>query len=309
MKTIFGVDIQIGKNILNYMSVDIDREKAKINIDKALAGEQLVEESFSGDEKFSRNYFIISHSPIKNAEGEVTGVVIVSNDITEHKKTEEELKRNQAKMEIINEKLNVVGRLTRHDVGNKLMVIKSNLYLLKKQIGGNPNLAKYLESMDSAINQSDEMFEFSRIYEKIGAEKTLEIDVTQCLNQAIALLPNLGIIKIVNECQGLKVIADSLLKQLFYNLLDNSLKHGEKVTEIRLHFSKKEDDGVKLVYEDNGVGIPETDKSKLFEDGFTTGKGTGFGLYLIKKMIEVYGWTVTEGEPNKGAKFIITIPN
>ena len=310
MKTIFGVDIQIGKNILNYMSVDIDREKAKINIDKALAGEQLVEESFSGDEKFSRNYFIISHSPIKNAEGEVTGVVIVSNDITEHKKTEEELKRNQAKMEIINEKLNVVGRLTRHDVGNKLMVIKSNLYLLKKQIGGNPNLAKYLESMDSAINQSDEMFEFSRIYEKIGAEKTLEIDVTQCLNQAITLLPNLGIIKIVNECQGLKVIADSLLKQLFYNLLDNSLKHGEKVTEIRLHFSKKEDDGVKLVYEDNGVGIPLANKSKLFHEGFSTGKGTGFGLSLIKKMIEVNGWTITEeGEPNKGAKFVITIPN
>ena len=308
MKTIFGVDIQIGKNLLNYMSVDIDREKAKINIDKALAGEQLVEESFSGDEKFSRNYFIISHSPIKNAEGEVTGVVIVSNDITEHKKAEEELKRNQAKLEIMNEKLNVVGRLTRHDVGNKLMVMKSNIYLLNKKIGDTPELVKHLKGIVSAINQSDEMFEFSRFYEKIGVENPSEIDVAQCFNQAVALLPTLGTIKIINDCQGLEVKADSLLKQLFYNLVDNSLKYGEKVTQIRLHFTT-DVDVVKLSYEDNGVGIPAANKPKLFREGFTTGKSTGLGLFLIKKMVEVYGWTITEeGEPDKGAKFVITIP-
>ena len=75
----------------------------------------------------------------------------------------------------MNEKLNVIGRLTRHDVGNKLMVMKSNIYLLKKQIGDNPKLAKYLEGIDSAINQSDEMFEFSRFYEKIGVEAPSEI--------------------------------------------------------------------------------------------------------------------------------------
>ena len=152
------------------------------------------------------------------------------------------------------------------------------------------------------------MFEFSRFYEKIGVENPSEIDVAQCFNQAIALLPNLGTIKIVNDCQGLEVMADSLLKQLFYNFLDNSLKYGEKVTQIRLHFTK-EGDGVKLFYEDNGVGISEANKPKLFHEGFTTGKSTGLGLFLIKKMVEVYGWTITEeGEPANGAKFVITIP-
>jgi signal transduction histidine kinase len=198
--------------------------------------------------------------------------------------------------------------LTRHDVGNKLMVIKSNIYLLKKQIGDNPKLAKYLEDIASAIKQSDEMFEFSRFYEKIGVERPSEIDVAQCFNQAVALLPNLGTIKIVNECQGLSVMADSLLKQLFYNFLDNSLKHGEKVTQVRLYFIN-EGDGVKLFYEDDGVGILEGNKPKLFHEGFTTGKSTGLGLFLIKKMVEVYGWTITEeGEQGKGAKFTLTIP-
>ena len=192
-------------------------------------------------------------------------------------------------------------------MGNKLMVVKSNMYLLKKQIGDNPKLAKYLEGIDSAINHSDEMFEFSRSYEKIGVEKPSKTDVAQCFNQAVALLHDLGTIKIVNDCQGLEVIADSLLKQLFYNFLDNSLKYGEKVTQIRLHFTK-EAEGVKLFYEDNGVGVAEANKPKLFHEGFTTGKSTGLGLFLIKKLVEVYGWTITEeGEPDKGAKFTITI--
>lgn len=121
-------------------------------------------------------------------------------------------------------------------------------------------------------------------------------------------MPNLSNVKVVNECQGLIVKADSLLKQIFHNFIDNSLKHGEKVALIRLHFTK-EGDGVKLFYEDNGVGVPEANKSKLFEVGFTTGKGSGLELYLIKKMMDVYGWTIVEnGELGKGAKFTITIP-
>jgi len=57
------------------------------------------------------------------------------------------------------------------------------------------------------------------------------------------------------------------------------------------------------------VGISEANKPKLFEVGFTTGKGSGLGLSLVKKMIEVYGWTIAEvGEPGKGAKFTIIIP-
>jgi signal transduction histidine kinase len=49
---------------------------------------------------------------------------------------------------------------------------------------------------------------------------------------------------------------------------------------------------------------------KLFSEGFSTGGSTGFGLFLTKKMIDVYGWNITEeGEPGKGVKFVITIPN
>jgi sensor histidine kinase regulating citrate/malate metabolism len=54
---------------------------------------------------------------------------------------------------------------------------------------------------------------------------------------------------------------------------------------------------------------PSENKSKLFSEGFSTGGSTGYGLFLIGKMMEIYDWKIEEnGEPNKGAKFTITIP-
>ncbi len=71
--------------------------------------------------------------------------------------------------------------------------------------------------------------------------------------------------KVVNDCHGLAVLADSLLRQLFYNLIHNSLKHGEKVTRIRVYYEEDGKDTLKLVYEDNGVGIPKPEKEKIFQ--------------------------------------------
>jgi signal transduction histidine kinase len=50
------------------------------------------------------------------------------------------------------------------------------------------------------------------------------------------------------------------------------------------------------------------DKSKLFSEGFSTAGSTGYGLFLIKRIIDIYGWQIQEkGDINKGAKFVIAI--
>jgi signal transduction histidine kinase len=134
--------------------------------------------------------------------------------------------------------------------------------------------------------------------------------VEKTVDEAVSLFPSLKDIKVVNECHGLTVLADSLLSQLFYNLIDNSLKYGEKLSKIRVYYEEKNGDHLNVIYEDDGVGIPPAAKPKLFGEGYTTGKGSGYGLYLIKKMMEVYGWTISEtGTQGKGARFIMTIPD
>ncbi len=88
--------------------------------------------------------------------------------------------------------------------------------------------------------------------------------------------------------------------------MDNSLKHDEKVSKIRI-YCKTGKDLLKLVYEDDGMGLPQAEKEKIFEQGY--GLYTGYGLYLIRKMCEAYGWTIKEnGQPKKGAKFTMTLP-
>jgi len=104
-------------------------------------------------------------------------------------------------------------------------------------------------------------------------------------------------------------LADSFLRQLFYNFIDNTRKYGKKTTTIRVHYEKADQDSLKLVYEDDGVGVPLENKPRLFKEGYSTGGSTGFGLFLTKKMMDVYGWKIEEnGEPGIGARFTITIP-
>jgi len=95
MKALYDVDIEPGKSILACMTVEEDRIEAKRNLDRALQGEQFVEAAYSGDEGLSRKYFEVTHSPIRNELGEVTGVAVFSSDQTESKQAEDALRKSE----------------------------------------------------------------------------------------------------------------------------------------------------------------------------------------------------------------------
>lgn len=230
-------------------------------------------------------------------------------DITERKKAEKELRENRDQVKIINEKLRVIGSLTRHDVLNKLCIVTGNSFLLKSKHKDQVDIADKLSRIEQAVRDTQKIFDFAKIYEQLGVEKPSLIGVSKAIDEAVALVPDSLDLKIVNECHGLRLLADSFLSQIFYNLVDNSIKHGGHVTGIRIYFEMDGEGQLKVIYEDNGLGITEANKAKLFKEGFSTGGSSGYGLHLIKKMIEVYGWDIQEtGEHGKGAKFTISIP-
>jgi PAS domain S-box-containing protein/putative nucleotidyltransferase with HDIG domain len=94
MRTIYGAEIQVGHSLLEYMTVAEDREKAKQNLDWALAGEYHVESAYSGEEGLSRLYFEVTHNPVRAEDGTVIGVAVFSQDVTERKRAADELQQS-----------------------------------------------------------------------------------------------------------------------------------------------------------------------------------------------------------------------
>jgi len=243
---------------------------------------------------------------LRDSDNNFVGMQGNLRDITERKKAESKLAKMMNELVASNEKLRVIGKLTRHDSRNKLSTIANSAYLTKLKIAANPDASKHLDDLESSIDQMEKIFDFARNYELLGVEDLSYLDVEKSIDEATILLSRSATVNIVNECKGLTVMADSLLRQLFYNLIENTFKYGETVSQIRVYY-KEGTDELKLVYEDDGVGIPEKEKEKIFQEGY--GKGTGYGLYLITKICEAYSWTIREtGMPGKGAQFTITIP-
>ncbi len=244
----------------------------------------------------------VTATPIKDENGVPIGFIDIIREVEESTENEEKLKEANRKLEVANEKLLVADGIVRHEIANKISFLNSSAYLAKK----NGKVDEIVKAAEITCTHITRALDFSRDYEMLGYASSDYIRVGEVFDEVISTFPNIVKIKSINCCQGLEVWADALLRELFYNLVENTLKYGEKTSQIKLSYTQGEGN-LKLFYEDDGVGIPSEMKTKLFTKGY--GKGTGLGLYLIEKTLEVYGWQIQEtGEKGKGAKFDLTIP-
>lgn len=238
--------------------------------------------------------------------GKRIGSVTVYVDMTDQMNSEAKIEAALKQSEVLNEKLSVIGSFTRHDVRNKLMAIEGNAYLAKKQAGGDQKISHYIDQIRLASASITRMLDFAKNYESLGSERRTQTDVGAAIDQAASLFSGLRGAELINECKGFRILADSMLTTVFHNLIDNSLKYGKNLTKIKISHREEKDGSQSIIYEDDGGGISDSDKTHLFTKGF--GQGTGFGLYLIKRTCDIYGWTVKEiGGFNKGATFVFSI--
>ena len=234
---------------------------------------------------------------VPGSEETMSRVLVSVLDITQRKQIEEAL--HQA-----NKKLNMLSSITRHDILNLIMAIRGYLEL-SLDIVGDPELRKYMEKENEAVNAIQRQIEFTRYYQDIGVEEPKWQDVGELVARVAEQLDLTGI-SLENLLPGLEVFADPLIEKVFYNLIENSLRHGEHVTAIRFS-SSETDSGMVISYRDNGIGISEEDKKKLFQRGF--GKHTGLGLFLSREILSITGIRIREnGESGKGVNFEILVP-
>jgi signal transduction histidine kinase len=109
------------------------------------------------------------------------------------------------------------------------------------------------------------------------------------------------------ETENLEIFADPLLEKVCQRLFENSVKHGDHVTRIRV-WNTVTPDGVTIVFEDDGIGIPQDKKEQIFlrSDGPHTSMRS---LIFVREILDITGITIREtGEPGKGARFEMTVP-
>ena len=294
-------DLMVGKSVLEFVA-DFDKERAlRCSLESVKSGKgwmgQFTAIKMNGDSLPIE----LTATPIKDETGVCIAFIDIVRDVSDRVRSEEKLEEARRKLELANEKLLVVGGIVRHDISNKMSTLNANAYLARKR----GSLEQLLNATATAYSQINRILDFSRDYELLGKEQLSYVDACKVFDETVGLFLDFKL-QVINQCCGVMVLADSLLKETLYNLLDNTLKYGKTTTQVKLCY-RQENGVLKLIYEDNGVGIPAEMKPKLFTKGY--GQGSGLGLYLIKKTLEVYGWQITEnGVEGKNARFEITIP-
>ena len=235
--------------------------------------------------------------PYLDEQGRLLGYRGTDTDITERKRAEDAL--HQA-----NKKLNMLSSITRHDILNLIMAIRGYLEL-SEDMTDNPELKEFMKRENQAVDSIQRQIEFTRYYQDIGVDEPKWQD-TETIVRNVTNELNLSGIAVENHLSGLEIFADPLIEKVFYNLVENSLRHGEHVTTITFSYSQTKS-GLTLSYRDDGVGISPEYRKKLFQKGF--GKHTGLGLFLSREILSITGITIREnGEPGKGVNFEILVP-
>ncbi|MDD3136069.1 MAG: HAMP domain-containing sensor histidine kinase, partial [Methanoregula sp.] len=169
-----------------------------------------------------------------------------------------------------------------------------------------PSEKEFLQFMATAAQRIVAMIQFTREYEEIGVLAPAWQDCRTLVNTAAHQAP-LGQIRVQNEIDdGCEVFADPLIEKVFYNLMDNAVRYGGKITRIRFSVQASEH-ALVLICEDDGVGVVADEKERIFERDF--GKNTGLGLFLSREILSITGITIVEtGESGTGARFEMTVP-
>lgn len=222
----------------------------------------------------------------------------LKNEISERKRVE--LSLSQA-----NKKLGLLSSITRHDMKNTMMALLS--YNELALMDDPDSLFKnYLERESMLLSRLSAQIEFTRLYEELGVKGAVWIELKNLIEKMKGSFLTISI-SIEPEVINYQIFVDPLIEKVFYNLFDNAIRHGEHVTTIQISTSEKED-MLELYISDDGAGVADEDKEKIFGRGY--GKNTGLGLFLAREILSITGITIEEiGKQGEGARFRLQVPH
>ena len=236
-------------------------------------------------------------SPLEDRSGRTVGASVIARDISERKRAE-------AALRSANEKLSLMGSITRHDVINQIGILSGYLSLVEDDEDGRLR-AENIRAAQKACTTMTEQLQFAGSYQKAGTRDPEWTRARLELAGAASAL-DMGDIVVTDSLGDVEILVDPMFEKVFLNLLLNTRRHGGKATKVTVSLEEQKD-GLLVSYEDDGVGVPANEKEKIFERGY--GRDSGLGLFLIRKILAITDIGIVEcGAPGEGARFEMTVP-
>ncbi|HWQ63053.1 MAG TPA: PAS domain S-box protein, partial [Methanospirillum sp.] len=239
-------------------------------------------------------WHVSNNAPNRDAQGRIKSIIGIGRDITDQRRMEDKLKQAYRQ-------LNLLSGITRHDILNKISVI-TGLLVLVREMTNNQEAEEYINKINESIKIIRAEIEFTRVYEDLGSHEPQWQSLDHIMNTI--WVPDS--ISLSSDTKNISVLADPMFEKVFFNLLDDSITHGEHVHSISVT-TEPGKDTLTITWTDDGGGISAEAKSKIFNRGY--GVHTGLGLFLSREILRITGITIEEnGVPGEGARFEITVP-
>ena len=286
------------------------------------------ETAFTNPLTNEKKYFEYSCTPILNYNGQ-PAIIDIIRDITYRKNAERTLIDSEKRYREAYNRANLYKDLFAHDINNIFQIIQSSMELLSLYSKD----FKTRESIDEMISIAiEQVIRGANLVSNVRKLSEIEESGICIISTEVNEVLKHSIQYVIKSFQGKKISiqvdpptkkfyvkANDLLLDVFENILINAIRHNNnQIIEIIIKISKEHKNGIKylkLEFIDNGIGIPDNMKEKIFlrtEKKVRNSISMGLGLSLVKKIIEEYNGQIwvenrVKGDYNKGSKFIILI--
>ncbi|MGA2104348.1 PAS domain S-box protein [Methanoregula sp.] len=276
-----------------------DRKGVLASLKKVTCGEPEETSVFRIVDMWGNTHWVEEKGTIRvDVFGKAVGLYGVLRDITDHRQAENA-------MQLANKKLNLLNSITRHDILNTVTGVIGcvDMAVSTKNKEEHDILLAQIKDLVRVIQRQ---ITFTREYQEVGVNAPVWQNLKEVMERDMVNFSQ-SEITFVLDLEDTEIYADPLLEKVFYNLIDNALRYGETITTIRFFYVITEK-GMTLICEDDGIGIPDEAKDRIFERG--VGKNTGMGLFLSREILMITGITIQEiGTSGKGARFELLIPH
>lgn len=256
----------------------------------------------------------LNTSFLTDESGEITGVVAVIRDVTEIKDLNEEVARHK--------RLVALGKLSAgiaHEIRNPLSSIRGLAQFVYNSFSKSDERKEDLNTIIQEVDRLNKLVAQVLDYAKLKVLNLASFSLSNLINKIVELfkqeIKNKQIKFNLELSPDISLIQadEDQIRQILMNIIINAIQAITEKGEIKIKTEKsllKGKPAIKLIIEDNGIGIVDKDLNQIFDPFFSTKeKGSGLGLSIVYKLVEGHqGEIKVESKEGEGTKFIIFLP-